>query len=109
MFRQQKAVAQSFFLTDAPNIPMTDKRTVEVFSAGCPACSDIVDMVKEIACDSCEVNVLDMQSDKGARRAEEIGIKTVPSVAVNGRLAACCQHQGVSEQALRREGIGEPL
>jgi len=32
-------------------------RQIEVFTAGCPVCEPVVKMVKEMACDSCEVTV----------------------------------------------------
>jgi hypothetical protein len=39
---------------------MAAKRKIEVFSAGCPACIEVVEMVQRAACPSCEVIVLDM-------------------------------------------------
>lgn len=88
---------------------MPDTRTVEVFTAGCPLCDDVVDRVRALACDSCDVQVRSLQDEAGARRAEEVGAQFVPAVAVNGTLAACCQDQGVKEKDLRAAGIGEPL
>ena len=38
---------------------MRAKRTIEVFSAGCPACEETVELVNRAACPSCEVSVLD--------------------------------------------------
>lgn len=88
---------------------MSETRTVEVFTANCPLCSDVVDLVQSLACDSCDVRVLDLRDDDDARRAEEVGVESVPAVAVNGSLASCCQDQGVQEEALRSAGIGTPL
>ena len=31
------------------------KRTVEIFTAGCPVCDPVVQLIKETACDSCDV------------------------------------------------------
>ncbi len=39
------------------------KRTVEIFVAGCPICRDTVELVRKLACESCEVEVLDVSSD----------------------------------------------
>ena len=36
------------------------KRQIEVFTAGCPVCEPVVKMVKEMACDSCEVTVYNL-------------------------------------------------
>lgn len=88
---------------------MADQRTVEIFTAGCPLCEDVVELVEGIACDSCDVRVLSLQDDGGERRAREVGVESVPAVAVNGSLAPCCQGRGVNEDDLRAAGIGEPL
>lgn len=88
---------------------MTQMRRVEVFSAGCAACDETVERVQRLACPSCEVTVLDMHDDVVARRARELGIRTVPAVVVDGELAACCRGPGPSEQELCAAGIGQPL
>ena len=41
---------------------MSDKRQIEIFSAGCGVCTDAVDKVKGMICASCEVTVLDMKN-----------------------------------------------
>jgi glutaredoxin len=87
---------------------MSEKRTVEIFSAGCPACSDTVQLVERLACASCEVSVLDMNDAAVAARARELGIRAVPAVVVDGELASCCSG-GPTEEALRAAGIGQPL
>jgi hypothetical protein len=88
---------------------MPDPRTVEVFTAGCPLCDDVVEQVRQLACESCDVRVVSLQEAAGARRAEEVGVSSVPAVAVDGTLAACCRDQGVKEDDLRAAGIGAPL
>ena len=87
---------------------MTTKRKIEIFSAGCPLCNDTVNLVSNLACSSCEVSVLDMNDAAIANRAESLGIKTVPSVVVNGQLAGCCQGGGVDENVLKDMGVGSP-
>lgn len=88
---------------------MSDKRQIEIFSAGCPLCQDTIDMVNRIACPSCEISVLDMNDSKVAKRAAQLGIGSVPAVAVNGKLADCCSGRGVDENVLRTVGTGQPL
>lgn len=39
---------------------MNAKRKIEIFSAGCPACRETVELVERLACPSCDVQVLDM-------------------------------------------------
>lgn len=88
---------------------MADRRKVEVFSAGCGVCEETVSFVKRIACDSCEVSVLDMREDQVAARAKRLGIRVVPAVLVDGELAACCENAGPTESALRAAGIGQTI
>lgn len=86
---------------------MTAKRKVEVFSAGCPACQDAIKLVNRLSCGSCDVLVLDMNDVKVAKRARDLGVRSVPAVAINGQLASCCAAGGVDERALRAAGLGQ--
>lgn len=88
---------------------MSTKRQIEICSAGCPACEDAIKLVNNIACESCEVTVLDMQDRTVAQRAKALGIQCIPAVVIEGKLAACCTEGGINRSALRREGIGQTL
>ena len=88
---------------------MTAKRRIEVFSAGCPACEETVRLVNRIACPSCEVTVLDMKKPEVANRAKSLGIRSVPAVLIDGKLADCCTGCGPDEATLRSAGVGQPL
>jgi glutaredoxin len=88
---------------------MATKRTIEVFSAGCPACEETIELVNRIACPSCEVSVLDMNDEDVARRAKSLGIRSVPAVAINGKLADCCANRGPDEATVRAAGLGQPV
>jgi glutaredoxin len=88
---------------------MTTTRQIEIFSAGCPACEDTVELIKGIACPSCDVSVLDMRDAEVARRAKDLGIRSVPAVVIDGKLADCCTGRGVDETTLRAAGVGQPL
>jgi glutaredoxin 3 len=87
---------------------MSDKRKIEIFSAGCSACNDVVNLVNRIACPSCDVIVLDMKDRAVADRAKTLGVRRVPAVVIDGKLADCCSDRGISEATLRAEGIGQP-
>ena len=89
--------------------PMSRKRKVEIFIAGCPACDEAVEMVRRIACDSCDTTVLDMHQPDVASRASQLAITRVPAVVIDGVLAECCAAGPVNEQVLRAAGIGVPL
>ena len=86
-----------------------DKRKVEVFSAGCPACDETIALVNRIACSSCEVSVLDMNDSAVAARATQLGVRSLPAVVIDGRLADCCAGRGPDEASLRAGGLGQPL
>lgn len=88
---------------------MNARRKVEIFSAGCPLCAEVVDMVKDLSCPSCDVNVRDMNDPVVSARAKELGIRTLPAVAVDGKLAECCANRGVDRTALQDAGIGVPI
>ncbi len=88
---------------------MVTKRTIEVFSAGCPACEEKIELVNRMACPSCEVSVLDMKDADVARRAKSLGIQSVPAVAINGKLADCCAGRGPDEATLRAAGLGQSI
>lgn len=87
---------------------MSQKRSVEVFTAGCKCCDEAVALVKRIACSSCEVTIHDMKQERSAKRAKELGIRLVPAVAIDGKFSDCCLG-GVNEQTLRAAGIGTVL
>ena len=86
---------------------MTARRKIEVFSAGCPVCQDSVEMVKRNACQSCEIIVLDMHDTMVAARAKQLGIRSVPAVVIDGKLADCCEGRGPDEKALKAAGLGQ--
>ncbi len=88
---------------------MNNKRKIEIFSADCPACEETVQMVNQIACPSCDVEVLDMRQDETAARAKQYGVRSVPAVVIDGKLADCCAGRGVEEATLKAAGVGVPL
>jgi glutaredoxin len=87
---------------------MNAKRTIEIFSAGCPVCAETVELVNRIACPSCDVTVLDMQDPEVAHRAKSLGIRSVPAVVIDETLAECCTGRGPVEKILRDAGLGQP-
>ncbi len=87
---------------------MNTKRRIEVFGAGCPVCEETIELVKTAACPSCEVAVLDINDPSVASRAKSLGIRSVPSVLIDGQLADCCAGRGPDEATLRSAGLGQP-
>ncbi len=80
---------------------MATRKKIEVFSAGCPACKETVEVVKRLAGSSHEVVVHDMNKSEVASKAEQHGVRSVPAVAIDGKLAGCCVGRGPDEQVLR--------
>lgn len=84
-------------------------RTVEVFSAGCAVCTETIEMVQRVACSSCDVTVLDMRDPDVVRRAKDLGIRSLPAVVIDGKLADCCAGRGPDEATLRAAGLGQAI
>lgn len=88
---------------------MANIRKIEIFSAGCPVCEDVIAQVKKATCASCEVSVLDMKTPATVSRARELGVLSLPAVAVNGKLASCCAGRGPDLAVLKTAGLGRSL
>ena len=88
---------------------MNKIRKIEIFSAGCSLCTEAEKKVRELACPSCDVTVLNMKDPLVMERAKQLGVQSVPAVAIDGKLACCCGRQGVDEKALQDAGLGKPL
>jgi len=88
---------------------MTKKRKVEVFSAGCAVCEEVVALVKSLACSSCDIVILNMQLPDVSSRAKALGIRSVPAVVIDGKLADCCSRRRPDTEVLKAAGLGQPL
>jgi glutaredoxin len=88
---------------------MNTKHKIEIFSAGCPACEETIQLVNRVSCSSCEVSVLDMHDSQVAKRAKDLGIRSVPTVVIDGKPADCCAGRGPDETTLRAAGLGQPV
>ena len=82
------------------------KRTVEVFTAGCGLCDDALQRVRALVCESCDLQVHDLNTSAGIARARQHGVVRAPSVVINGQLAGCCDQGGIDESVLRGLGVG---
>ena len=88
---------------------MPKTRKIEIFSAGCAACADAIAEIRDRACPSCDIVVLDMRDAGVAARAKDLGIRSVPAVVIDGRLADCCAGRGPDVAVLESAGLGQPL
>jgi hypothetical protein len=76
-------------------------KKIEIFVAGCSVCAETVEMVQRVAGSSHRVEVLDMTLAEVAARARQLGIHSVPSVVIRGKLAPWCAGRGPDEATLR--------
>ena len=75
-------------------------KKIEVFSAGCSVCKETIEMVKRLA-GSHELVIHDMNKSEIATKAKGYGVRSVPAVVVDGKLASCCAGRGPEEKVLR--------
>ena len=89
----------------------TEKRRVEVFTAGCPICDDTVRLVKSLVCSSCDLQIYDLRegcaTNECLDKARHYGVTAVPAVAVNGVLLDCCRRPPIAADRLIAAGIGQ--
>jgi hypothetical protein len=88
---------------------MAEKRRIEVYSAGCSCCDETIALIRAAACPSCEITVLNIQNPEVEDRARHLGIRGVPAVVIDGRLADCCSNRGPQMETLKAAGLGIPL
>jgi glutaredoxin 3 len=79
---------------------MNTKKKIEVFSAGCSTCKETIELVKRLAGSSHEVVVHDMQKAETTSKAKNYGVRSVPAVVIDGKLASCCAGRGPEEHVL---------
>jgi glutaredoxin 3 len=94
------------------------RRQIDVFSAGCATCNRTIEMVANLAAaEGHELRIHDMHQEHVARRAEELGIRSIPAVAIMAagqharpgefaplhavKLATCCTNRGPDETLIR--------
>jgi glutaredoxin 3 len=96
-------------ILDAQRQLEDQKRKIEVFSAGCCCCEEIITVIRAATCPSCEIIVLNMREPGVAERARQLGVRVVPAVAINGELVGSCSERGPDLDTLRAAGLGVPL
>ena len=84
-------------------------RKVEVFSSGNCCSEKLITAIRAAACPSCEVRVLDVTAAEIAERANQLGVQSVPAVAINGELVCSAAECGPDLAKLRAAGLGVPL
>jgi glutaredoxin 3 len=64
-----------------------------------------VELVRRIAGSAHDIEIHDMHQAHVAERAKQLGVRSLPSVVIDGKLAGCCAGRGPDETILR-EAIG---
>ncbi len=81
-------------------------RKIELFTAGCPVCEPVVELVKSMACTQCEVLIYNLSEQKDnqdlADKFKAYNITSIPAVVINGKLFS----QAVTQETLATAGIG---
>jgi len=85
---------------------MAQRRKIEVFTAGCPCCTAAVDLVEFLAGTEHDVEIRDMHDPAVVVAAASYGIRRMPAVVVDGRLADPYAGVGLDEETLTREILG---
>lgn len=88
---------------------MTNKRKIEIYSAGCSICNNVIDQVREAACKSCDIIIRDIMQPEVQRSASNLGILSLPAVVVDGELSGCCSGRSIDLEVLRQAGLGQPM
>jgi len=78
------------------------RKKIEIFSSSCSICNETVEMVKRLVGSNHDIEIHDMHQGPIAARAKQYGIKSVPGIVVDGKLADCCAGRGPDEEILRQ-------
>jgi hypothetical protein len=88
-----------------------EKRKIELFTAGCPVCEPVVEMVNSMACQYCEITIYNLvepcDTKECLTKIKEYNITCLPAVAVDGKLLDCCTGRNLSREELEKAGIAQ--
>jgi glutaredoxin 3 len=85
---------------------MARRRKIEVFTAGCPICTEAVELVKFLAGAAHDIEIRDTHDPTVAVAAVGYGIRRLPAIVIDGQLADRCAGCGPDEETLTREIFG---
>jgi len=74
---------------------------IEIFSAGCSACNETLEMVKRLAGSAHDLVIHVMHQSEIASKAKSYGVRSVPAVVIDGKLASCCAGRGPEERIIK--------
>ncbi|KAA8477502.1 thioredoxin-like protein [Arcticibacter tournemirensis] len=86
------------------------KRKIEVFTAGCPVCKPVVELVQSMACSNCEVEVYDLSKQTDPEfytdKLKQYKVTVLPTVIVNGQKVDIAEG-GITREQLSQAGVGQ--
>src|SRR6516162_5593473 len=85
---------------------MATTRKIEIFSAGCAVCEEVVAMVKHASGPSDEIIVCDMKDITIVRRAKSLGVRSVPAVVINGSWQIVVPSAALMSRHYGQPGLG---
>ena len=65
---------------------MAQRRKIEVFTAGCPCCTEALELIEFLTGNE-HVEIRNMHDPAVAAAARSYGVRLVPAVVIDGRLA----------------------
>ena len=83
-------------------------RKIEVFTAECSLCDDAVQLVQRLACESCEVEVLDMKTAAAQSKAKQYSVTRSTCHLRQRETGGLLPSGPVDEATLCALGIGSP-
>lgn len=85
------------------------KRQIEIFTATCPVCEPVVQLIKDTATNDSEITIHDLREQCESKicisKMNEYGVKRLPAIAVDGQLLGCCQNMEITKDDLVNAGI----
>jgi glutaredoxin len=86
------------------------KRKIEVFTAGCPVCKPVVELVQSMACSNCEAEVYDLSKQTDPEfytdKLKQYKVTVLPTVIVNGQKVDIAEG-GITREQLSQAGVGQ--
>ena len=86
--------------------PTTQRRKIEVFTAGCPCCTEALELIEFLAGNKHDVEIRDMHDPTVAAAARGYGIHRLPAVVIDGRLADLYAARDLDEVTLTQAIFG---
>ncbi|GAC1563414.1 MAG: hypothetical protein NVS3B13_38190 [Mucilaginibacter sp.] len=88
------------------------KRKIEIFTAGRPVCAPVIEMVKSLACENCDVQIYNLAEQADPEiyvdKLKEYKITSLPAVVVNGKVIPASE-EGLTKEKLISAGIGQDM